>query len=106
MEVSGLEEDQSAAMKLMAAEVPVPEDEAESLFAAPVEEKAGNIIEADVQPPQDKEAEPGKASELVIEAATDEISGNVASDPQSVGEQVVEQEEVNGNTVINDPENS
>jgi len=102
MEVSGGDEDQAAAMKLMAAEIPVPEDEAEALFAAPAEEKAGNIIEADSQAPQDKAAEPGKESAPVNEVVSDETNGNAVSVAESAEGQVAKDVVPDGNMVIDE----
>ena len=102
MEVAGIDEDQAAAMKLMAADVPAPEDEAEALFAAPAEDEVGNVIEDDSPASQDV----GPAGEATGEeqgAASDKVNGNALSDPEQ--EQLPEDEQVDGNRVTDDPEN-
>jgi N utilization substance protein A len=102
MEVAAVDEEQAAAMKLQAADVPVPEDEAEELFDVPAEDQVGNIIEDTSQAPQDVEA----AGDTPVEervAGSDEENGNALTDP--VQEQEFADEPAEGNKVADDPEN-
>ncbi len=102
MEIAAVDEEQAAAMKQQAAEVPVPEDEAENLFDVPVEDQAGNIIEDTSQVPQDIDS----AGDTPVEervAGPDDVNGNELTDP--VQEQELEDEPVEGNKVADDPEN-
>ncbi len=115
MEIAGVDEDRAAEMKLLAAEVPAPEDEAEALFAAPEDEaealfaapeedQSGNVIEDDQPGPQDVAPE-GKTAveeEKAAKAASDEANGNTISDPKP--EQLPEDEQVDGNSMTDDPE--
>ncbi|MBW2328845.1 MAG: transcription termination/antitermination protein NusA [Deltaproteobacteria bacterium] len=102
MEVAAVDDEQAAAMKLQAADVPVPEDEAEELFDLPAEDQAGNIIEAASQDPQDADS----AGDAPVEegvAGSDDLNGNALIDP--VQEQELQDEPVEGNKVTDDPEN-
>jgi N utilization substance protein A len=102
MEITAVDDEQAAAMKLQAADVPVPEDEAEELFDLPAEDQAGNIIEAASQDPQDADsAEDAPVEEGV--AGSDDLNGNALIDP--VQEQELQDEPVEGNKVTDDPEN-
>lgn len=101
MEVAGVDEERAAAMKEQAAEIPVPEDEAESLFDLPDEGQAGNIIEAPVQVQQDVDSTGDTPAEETV-AGLNEVAGNTHVDP--VPEQKKEDEPVDGNTAKDDPE--
>jgi len=102
MEIAAVDEDQAAAMKLQAADIPVPEDEAEELFDVPAEDQAGNIIEAAAQDPQDVDSVEDAPVEEGV-AGPDGMNGNALIDP--VQEQKLEDEPVEGNKVTDDPEN-
>ncbi len=119
MELAGIDEDQAAAMKLQAAEIPAP-DEAEIAAASPDEEQPGNIIEQaapaaeepapETVPPGQEE---GGVNEIgVAEAEVDEVDGNTVAAPQpeaqvQPGQMPVAEEEQtvepDGNSVVNDP---
>ena len=102
MEIAAVDEDQAAAMKLQAADIPVPEDEAEELFDVPAEDQAGNIIEAAAQDPQDVDSVEDAPVEEGV-AGPDDLNGNALIDP--VQEQKLEDEPVEGNKITDDPEN-
>lgn len=102
VEIAAVDEEQAAAMKLQAADVPVPEDEAEELFDVPVEDQAGNIIEDTSQAQQDVDS----AGDTPVEervAGPDDVNGNALTDP--VQEQELEDEPVEGNRETDDPQN-
>jgi N utilization substance protein A len=103
MEIAAVDEEQAAAMKQQAAEVPVPEDEAENLFDVPAEDQAGNIIEDTSQALQDIDS----AGDTPVEervAGPDDVNGNALTDPEQ--EQELEDEPVEENKVTDDPQNT
>ena len=102
MEIAALDEEQAAAMKQQAAEVPVPEDETENLFDVPAEDQAGNIIEDTSQAPQDIDSVGDTSVEEHV-VVPDDVNGNALTD--SVQEQESEDEPVEGK-VTEDPENT
>jgi N utilization substance protein A len=102
MEIAAVDEDQAAALKLQAADVPVPEDEAEELFEVPEEDQAGNIIEAASRDPQDADSA-GDAPVEESVAGPEDMNGNALIDP--VPEQGLEDEPVEENKITDDPEN-
>jgi N utilization substance protein A len=105
MEVSGVDEDRAAEMKLQAADVPAPESEADALFAAPEEEQPGNVVkDQDVQPDAAEGAPEVEASTEKAEDAPGELDGNTIVDPEP--EQQPEDEVVDGNTIREEPGNS
>jgi len=102
MEIAAVDEEQAAAMKLQAADVPVPEDEAEELFDVPVEDQAGNIIEDTSPAPQDIDS----VGDIPVKervAGSDDVNGNALTDP--VQKQELEDEPVEGNRETDDPQN-
>ena len=101
--VAAVDEEQAAAMKQQAAEIPVPEDEAEKLFDLPAEDQAGNIIEAPEQVPQDSDSVNDiPAGEHV--AGQDEMNGNVLPDPEQ--EQEVPDDPMDENREMDDSQKS
>ena len=102
MEIAAVDEDQASAMKQQAAEIPVPEDEAENLFDLSEEDQAGNSIEAPLQAPQDIDS----VEDIPVEeriAGPDDLNGNALIDP--VQEQELQDEPVDGNQGTDDTEN-
>jgi len=102
MEIAGVDEDRAVEMKLLAAEIPAPEDAAEALFAGEKEEQVGNVVEENSSVAQDGAPEVGSplAGE---EAVSDEVNGNTISDPEP--EQLPEEGLLDGNSITDDPEN-
>jgi hypothetical protein len=89
-------------MKLLAATVPAPEDEAEALFAAPEEDQPGNVIE-DEQSDLQAVAPEGETAVEEEKIFSDEVNGNTISD--SKPEQLLDDEQMEGKSMTDDPEN-
>jgi N utilization substance protein A len=102
MEVSGVDKDRAAAMKLQAADIPAPESEADALFAAPEEEQPGNVAE-DVQPDAE-DAAPEVEAVAQAEDVSDKQDGNMIVDPEP--KELPEDDMVDGNTIREEPEDS
>ncbi len=104
MDVAGVDEDRAAEMKLLAAEVPAPEDDAEALFAAPEEELPGNVIEGEAQaePQEVKSADTAEAVETG--GVSGEADGNAMSEPPL--QEKPSEGQVDGNRVTDDSEPS
>ena len=97
MDVAGVDEDRAAEMKLVAADIPVPESEAEALFSSSKAEEP--------QPDAEEGVDAGNTvAPVPEESAPDEVDGNLvaAEEPESANSP--EDVQMNGNSAAGEPE--
>jgi N utilization substance protein A len=112
MEIAAIDEDQAAAMKLQASEVPAPDD-AEALSDTSGQEQPGNSSEDEPAPVENAQPEqvpsstvqPGELQPAAGQKASAEANGNTVPEP---GRADAEErpEPVDGNTVVDESEKS